>query len=125
MNSHTNKEKAIAFLQLVASGQVQDAYKSYINEDFRHHNPYFKGDRESLLLAMEESNVHSPDKVLEVKLAVQEKNIVTVFSHVKQKPEDIGGAVVHIFRFQDDKIVEMWDVGQQIPQESPNTNGMF
>jgi predicted SnoaL-like aldol condensation-catalyzing enzyme len=33
--------------------------------------------------------------------------------------------VIHIFRFEEDRIVELWDVGQEIPEDSPNDNGMF
>jgi predicted SnoaL-like aldol condensation-catalyzing enzyme len=119
------KEKAVSFLQLVASGKVREAYQNYISPDFRHHNPYFRGDAESLMLAMEENATMNPHKILEVKLALQERDTVSVYSHVKQNPEDLGGAVVHIFRFQDNQIVELWDIGQPIPEDSPNENGMF
>ncbi|WP_430392873.1 nuclear transport factor 2 family protein [Bacillus suaedaesalsae] len=119
------KEKAVSFLQLVASGKVREAYERYISGEFRHHNPYFKGDSESLMMAMEDNALASPNKVLDVKLAIQEGNTVSVYSHVKQNPDDLGGAVVHIFQFHHDKIVEMWDVGQAIPEDSPNENGMF
>ena len=34
-------------------------------------------------------------------------------------------AVVHILRFEGGKIVEMWDIGQEIPADSPNALGMF
>ncbi|MDM5225968.1 nuclear transport factor 2 family protein [Cytobacillus sp. NJ13] len=119
------KEKAVSFLQLAASGQVREAYQRYISPDFSHHNPYFRGDADSLMLAMEENAAQNPNKILEVKLAIQENETVAVHSHVKQNLEDLGGAVVHIFRFQDGKIAELWDVGQPIPDESPNENGMF
>ncbi|MGA5687577.1 nuclear transport factor 2 family protein [Cytobacillus pseudoceanisediminis] len=119
------KEKAISFLQLVASGQVREAYERYISPDFTHHNPYFKGDAESLMHAMEENAEKNPDKILEVRLAIQEYETVVVHSHVKQNPEDLGGAVVHIFRFQDGQVNELWDVGQPVPEDSPNENGMF
>ncbi|WP_299095295.1 nuclear transport factor 2 family protein [uncultured Metabacillus sp.] len=119
------KEKAVSFLGLVASGNVREAYKRYISPDFRHHNPYFRGDADSLMIAMEENAAKNPHKILEVKLAIQEKDTVAVHSHVKQNPDDLGGAVVHIFRFQDNQIVELWDIGQPIPEDSPNENGMF
>lgn len=48
-----------------------------------------------------------------------------LYSHVKQNKEELGKAIVHIFRFQNGQIVEMWDIGQQIPENSPNENGMF
>jgi predicted SnoaL-like aldol condensation-catalyzing enzyme len=38
---------------------------------------------------------------------------------------DRGAGVVHIFRFDGDKLVELWDLGQEVPAESPNASGMF
>jgi hypothetical protein len=32
---------------------------------------------------------------------------------------------VHILRFERGRIVEMWDLGQEIPEDSPNALGMF
>ncbi|MCA0754240.1 nuclear transport factor 2 family protein [Paenibacillus sp. N4] len=121
----SNKEKAVAFLQLVASGEVREAYQRYIGPDFLHHNPFFRGDADSLMLAMEENAAKNPHKTLEIKRVMEEGDIVAVHSHVKQKQEDIGAAVVHIFRFNNDLIVELWDVGQPIPEQSPNENGVF
>ncbi|GIN20876.1 MAG TPA: polyketide cyclase [Bacillus bacterium] len=119
------KEKAVSFLQMVASGEVREAYRRYIGPDFRHHNPFFRGDADSLMLAMEDNAANNPHKTLEVKRVIEEGDIVAVHSHVKQKQDDLGGAVVHIFRFHNDLIVELWDVGQPIPESSPNENGVF
>ena len=44
---------------------------------------------------------------------------------MRQNPDDLGWAIIHIFRFQDNQIVEMWDVGQAVPEDSPNENGVF
>ncbi|MGD6778559.1 nuclear transport factor 2 family protein [Sutcliffiella horikoshii] len=125
MNQNQNKESAISFLQMVASGKIREAFERHIAPDFCHHNPYFRGDAESLMLAMEGNAVASPNKTLEVKRALEAVNIVAVHSHIKQNPEDLGAAVIHIFRFEGDRIVELWDVGQAIPEESPNEHGVF
>lgn len=119
------KEKSISFLQNVAFGNVREAFQKYIGPDFLHHNPFFPGDSKSLMLAMEQNATENATKTLEVKLAIQEKDVVTVYSHIKQSPEDLGAAVVHILRFKDNQIVEMWDIGQPIPEDTPNENGMF
>jgi predicted SnoaL-like aldol condensation-catalyzing enzyme len=121
----SKKEIATQFLRLVAAGNIREAYAKYIAPDFRHHNAYFKGDRESLKVAMEEAQQKNPHKVLDIKMALEDGDRVVIFSHVKQNPEDRGGAVVHIFRFAGNHIVEMWDLGQQIPENMPNENGMF
>jgi predicted SnoaL-like aldol condensation-catalyzing enzyme len=37
--------------------------------------------------------------------------------------EHTGIAVVHLFRFEGDKIAEFWDVAQILPDPAPNENG--
>jgi len=125
-NSTTNlKERAMEFLRLAASGKVREAYHKYVGPVFRHHNPYFRGDAESLMAAMEENAVKNPNKNLKMQRALQDGDLVAVHSRVRQKPDDLGGAVVHIFRFEGNLIAELWDVGQALPENSPNEYGMF
>jgi predicted SnoaL-like aldol condensation-catalyzing enzyme len=119
------KDAALSFLRLVASGKVRDAYREHVGAGFRHHNPFFRGDAESLMAAMEENAASNPNKVLEVQRALEDGDFVAVHSRVRQKPDAPGAAVVHIFRFQGDRIVELWDVGQPVPENAANENGMF
>ena len=121
----SNKDTAVTFLKLAASGKVREAYSKFIGAGFRHHNPFFEGSAEALMVGMEENARQNPGKVLEVKLAVAEGELVVVHSHVRQKPGDPGASVVHIFRFEKDRIVELWDLGQLVPDKSPNQYGMF
>jgi predicted SnoaL-like aldol condensation-catalyzing enzyme len=123
--TYSIKEIAVSFLQLVANGNVREAYKRHVDSSFCHHNPYFRGDSESLMLAMEEDAAKNPDKKLEVKRAIQENDTVMVQSHVKQNRDDLGFSTVHIFRFKDELIVELWDLVQPVPESSPNENGIF
>jgi predicted SnoaL-like aldol condensation-catalyzing enzyme len=121
----TQKEAAVDFLRLVASGSVREAYRKYVGPGFRHHNAYFRSGAESLMAAMEENAAKNPNKVLEIQRALQDGDLVAVHSHIRQQPGDRGAAVVHIFRFQGDRIVELWDLGQEVPESSPNELGMF
>jgi len=123
--NHAHKDTAVSFLKLVGSGKVREAYDRHVGVNFRHHNAFFRGDRESLMKAMEENAAKNPDKVLEVKRTLEDGNYVAVHSHIRQNTQDRGGAAVHIFRFENDRITELWDVGQAIPQESPNEHGVF
>jgi predicted SnoaL-like aldol condensation-catalyzing enzyme len=125
MSTPSRKDAAVSFLRLVASGKVREAYRAHVGPGFRHHNPYFKGDAASLMAAMEENAAMTPDKVLEVQRALEDGDLVAVHSRVRQRPDDPGGAVVHIFRFEGDRVVELWDVGQDVPPDSPNEHGMF
>ncbi len=125
MGTQSHKDAAIEFLTLVASGRVREAYQRHVGPGFRHHNPFFRGDAASLMKAMEQNAIRNPNKILEVQRALQDGEEVAVFSRVRQKPGDLGGAVVHIFRFDGNRIVEFWDIGQDVPENSVNENGMF
>ena len=120
-----NKENAISFLEMAASGNVSEAYSKFVGVDFRHHNAFFEGTAQALQAGMEENARQNPTKVFEIKRVIAEGDLVVTHSHVRQKPGDLGAAVVHIFRFENGKIVELWDLGQPIPAESINKNGMF
>jgi predicted SnoaL-like aldol condensation-catalyzing enzyme len=63
--------------------------------------------------------------VLEIQRTLEDGDLVAAHSCVRQKPGELGAAVVQIFKFQDDRIVELWDMGQPVPENSPNENGMF
>jgi predicted SnoaL-like aldol condensation-catalyzing enzyme len=125
MSNQSLKEVAKEFLTLVAAGKVSEAYDQHVSNGFRHHNPYFRGDAASLKEAMQMNATKNPNKTLEIQRTLQDGNEVAVFSRVRQHPEDRGGAVVHIFRFQGDRIAEFWDIGQAVPEDSVNENGMF
>ncbi|HLC74338.1 MAG TPA: nuclear transport factor 2 family protein [Candidatus Nanoarchaeia archaeon] len=112
-------------LKTVVAQKIPEAYERYIGKNMKHHNAYFSGDAESLKKAMEENHAKFPHTTISIKHALEDGDIVAVHSHVKMKPDEMGVAVVHLFRFDKNKIVEMWDVGQPVPKESPNKNGMF
>lgn len=123
--AESHKDAALIFLRLVASGKVSEAYEKYVGPGFRHHNPFFRGDAASLKEAMAQNAAQHPDKVLHIHSAMQEGERVAVYSHVRQHPKDRGGAVVHLFRFENGRIAELWDVGQAIPENPVNEYGMF
>jgi len=61
----------------------------------------------------------------DVKRAFADGDFVILHVHVKLQPEELGLAIVEIFRLEHGKIVEHWDVRQPIPETAANTNGMF
>jgi predicted SnoaL-like aldol condensation-catalyzing enzyme len=111
---------------MAGTGNVQDAYDQYVAPYFIHHNQYFKGDRQSLLTAMQEASKTSPNKSIEIRHVYEDGDTVITHSLVtRQDPQAPEIAVVHIFRFEHDRIAELWDLGQPISKGSPNENGMF
>ena len=119
------KDIATEFLRLAASGSVREAYEKYVHPDFLHHNPYFKGDRESLLKGMEESAVTFPHKALEFLRVLEDGDLVAVHGRIQLTPDMPWIALMHIFRFDGDRIIEEWEAAQQVPEDCPNENGVF
>jgi predicted SnoaL-like aldol condensation-catalyzing enzyme len=120
-----NKDIAVEFLELCATGSAREAFARHAAPGFRHHNPWFKGDAESLAAGMDEHYRQFPEKSCEVKRVVVEGDLVVVHAHVRFKPRDAGYALVHIYRFEDGRIAELWDLGMELPAESPNEGGPF
>lgn len=120
-----HKEAAVAFLRLSSSGKVREAFETYTAATFRHHNPFFRGDATSLAAGMADNAEQFPNKLLDVQRTIEEGDLVAVHSRVRLAPDKPAIAVVHIFRFEGDRVVELWDIGQPAPDDSPNEYGMF
>jgi predicted SnoaL-like aldol condensation-catalyzing enzyme len=119
------KKLAADFLTLTAAGRVDEAFSAHVGPDFIHHNQYYKGDGASIKAGMKENALKFTDKVFEVKTALQDGDKVVTYSHMTMNPGHMQIAVFHMFKFEHGKIIEMWDVGQKIEDNSPNENGMF
>ncbi|MBN2011416.1 nuclear transport factor 2 family protein [candidate division KSB1 bacterium] len=118
------KDIAISFLRRASSGDVRNAYDAYVHHQFRHHNAYFKGDRESLMIAMEENAREFPDKTYETLRTLEDGSLVAVHGKVSLSPES-QWSVIHIFRFENNQIIESWEASQEVLKDSPNENGIF
>lgn len=66
-----------------------------------------------------------PNRTSEIKRVMADGDLVILHVHSKPTPEDRGSAIVDIFRVENGKIVEHWDVIQPIPEKTANPNTMF
>ena len=119
------KHIARQFIELVSTGKIDEAYRMYVALDGKHHNPFFPAGFPALRQAMKDNQVQFPDMRLTVKHVIGDGDLVAIHSQVVLHPGEVGMAVLHLFRFQDDRIVEMWDIGQHVPADSPNQDGIF
>lgn len=125
MQENSNKERAVQFLKLMSSGKIDEAYDQLVSPTGKHHSPYFAAGFDALKAAMKENYNQFPEKWSETKHVLGDDDMVAVHSHVVLKPGDPGFAILHLFRFEDGKIVELWDFTQPVLAESPNADGLF
>lgn len=121
----TNKQNAVDFLQMIVAHKIKEAYTKHVSPKMTHHCAWFPHDADSLMNGMIEAHTKNPNIKIDIKHALEDDDMVAVHLHVKHNAKEPGYAIVHLFRFDKDKIVEMWDVGQEVPKESPNKKGMF
>lgn len=123
--TQAHKQAAVEFLQFVIAGRIDEAYTKYVNMQGKHHNPYFKPGFAALKQGMIENHTQFPHKQITIKNVLGDGDLVAVHSHIVPSSGQSGVAAVHLFRFQGDQIVELWDCGQPVPADSPNSDGMF
>jgi predicted SnoaL-like aldol condensation-catalyzing enzyme len=123
--THDRKRSAAQFLEMVGAGKIEEAYRVYAEPNGKHHNPFFAAGFPALREAMIANKVELPQMHLTVKHIICDENLVAIHSHVVLRPGEPGLATIHLFRFEGDKIVEIWDIGQPVPADSPNQDGMF
>ncbi len=125
MTISANKQAAVQFLQLVVAGRIEEAYKKHVDMAGKHHNAFFPAGFSALQKAMTEDHNRHPGKKLDVRNVLGDGDVVAVHSHLIPAPGEKGMTVVHLFRFDRGRIVELWDCGQLIPADSPNSDGVF
>jgi len=97
----------------------------FIAADYLQHSSLAEPGRDALKRWLDFVRVESPHATQKIYRVFAEDDHVMTHQHVMRWPGDTGFAVVDIFRFADGKIVEHWDVLQEIPAQPVNPNSMF
>jgi predicted SnoaL-like aldol condensation-catalyzing enzyme len=116
---------ATSFLRDCCEGRVGEAYARHVASDFRHHNPWYPGDAAALRQGMAQNAAQFPHKSIRFVRTVEDGNTVAVLSHVHHVPGDAGFGTAHFFRFDGERIAELWDIAQAVPEAMVNECGMF
>ncbi|EMK2598203.1 ester cyclase [Bacillus tropicus] len=120
-----NKKMVVDFYNEVFNKHNIDIIPKYVSEDYKQHNPFVADGRKAFMDFFKENFVKNPNSSAEIKRVVAEGDTVALHVHSRANSQDKGVAIVDIFRIKDGKIVEHWDVIQEIPSEAANNNTMF
>ena len=106
---------------------VLDADKAddYISQDYIQHSSLAEPGIEGLKSWLRTARVESPDARQTLHRLFVDGDHVFGHTHVVRWPGDRGVAVMDLFRIEDGKIKEHWDVLQEIPEAPVNPNPMF
>lgn len=125
-NLETNKQNVIAFyLMMFNDCEPAKAIELYAGDTYIQHNPHVGDGKHAFIEYFERMSAEFPGKRVEIKRAFAEGHHVILHCH-QIWPDNLEYAGMDIFRLDDNaKIVEHWDVLQELPEHSANDNGLF
>jgi predicted SnoaL-like aldol condensation-catalyzing enzyme len=119
------KEIVLAFYEKALNQRNADEALQYVGARYRQHNPLIEDEYVGLrkyLAWIQENFPKSHSKIIRTFV---DGDYVLLHVNRIRTPGTRGDAIVDIFRLEDDKIVEHWDVIQPIPEKASNGNMMF
>jgi predicted SnoaL-like aldol condensation-catalyzing enzyme len=120
-----NKKTVLEFYEAGLNKKDFEAASRYFGPKYIQHNPGAPDGIEGFKTFVNFLHSKFPNSHSEIKKAFADGDFVILHVHAVREPGTLGRAIVDIFRLEDGKIVEHWDVAQDIPEKMPHNNGMF
>jgi predicted SnoaL-like aldol condensation-catalyzing enzyme len=120
-----NKKTVVEFYEQAINRKDFDAASKHLGSRYIQHNPVAADGAEGLKGFIGFLKSKFPDAKSEIKRVFAEGDYVILHVHAVREPGTRGRAIVDIFRLENGKIVEHWDVAQDVPEKAANANGMF
>jgi len=120
-----NKRTVLEFYEAGLNKKDFEAAAKYFGPKYIQHNPGAPDGIEGFKTFVNFLREKFPNSKSEIKKVFAEGDFVILHVHAVREPGTRGRAIVDIFRLENGKIVEHWDVAQDIPEKMPHNNGMF
>ena len=120
-----NKKAVVEFYDLAINQKNFEAASKYLGPRYIQHNPNAKDGPEGLKAFLAFLREKFPDYHSEIKRVFADGDYVILHVHNVPAPASRGFAIVDIFKLENGKVVEHWDVKQEIPEKAANSNTMF
>ena len=119
-----NKKLVTEFYERVLNQKDLDAIDKYVGP-YKQHNPMAGDGPEGLKGFIAYLRKSAPQSRFEFKRVFADGDYVILHMHAVFVPGTRGQAIVDIFKVDNGRIVEHWDVIQEIPEKPANGNSMF
>jgi predicted SnoaL-like aldol condensation-catalyzing enzyme len=120
-----NKKAVLEFYEAAINQKDFAKAEPYIGSRYTQHNPNAADGPEGLQRFLAFLREKFPNAHSDVKQVFADGDYVILHVHAVREPGTRGNAIVDIFKLENGKVVEHWDVIQPIPEQAANGNGMF
>jgi predicted SnoaL-like aldol condensation-catalyzing enzyme len=120
-----NKKIVLDFYEKALIRKDFAAAAQHLGQRYVQHNPTAADGPEGFHKFIDFLRAKYPQSHSDIKQAFADGDTVILHVHSVREPGQRGSAIVDIFRLENQKIVEHWDVIQPIPETAANGNTMF
>jgi predicted SnoaL-like aldol condensation-catalyzing enzyme len=120
-----NKKAVVEFYDLAINQKNFEAAAKFLGPRYVQHNPKAADGPEGLRAFLAFLRDKFPDYHSDIKRVFADGDYVILHVHNVPTPGSRGNAIIDIFKLEDGKVVEHWDVRQEIPEQAANSNTMF
>ena len=120
-----NRQAVIAFYDKALNQKEADEALAYVGNRYIQHNPNAQDGPEGFKKFIAFLREKFPNSHSEIKRSFVDGDYVILHVHAVREPGTRGNAIIDIFKLENGKIVEHWDVVQPIPENPANNNTMF
>jgi predicted SnoaL-like aldol condensation-catalyzing enzyme len=120
-----NRSTVLAFYEKGLNQKDADAALAYVGDRYVQHNPNAADGPDGFRKFIGFLREKFPNSHSEIKRSFVDGDYVILHVHAVREPGTRGNAIVDIFKLENGKIVEHWDVVQPIPDNPANGNTMF
>ena len=120
-----NTKNVVEFYDKALNQKDFDAASKYLGSRYVQHNPVAADGAEGLKGFIQFLRDKFPNSRSEIKRVFADGDYVIVHVHAVREPGTRGRAIIDIFKLENGKVVEHWDVAQDVPEKAANSNGMF
>jgi predicted SnoaL-like aldol condensation-catalyzing enzyme len=120
-----NRAAVLAFYEKGLNQKDADAALAHVGNRYVQHNPNAPDGPDGFRKFIGFLREKFPNSHSEIKRSFVDGDFVILHVHAVREPGTRGNAIIDIFKLENGKIVEHWDVVQPIPENPANNNTMF
>jgi predicted SnoaL-like aldol condensation-catalyzing enzyme len=120
-----NKKAVVEFYNKALNDKDFEAASKYLGARYTQHNPVAADGPQGLKAFIGFLRDKFPQSRSEIKRVFADGDYVILHVHSVREPGTRGRAIIDIFKLENGKVVEHWDVVQDVPEKAANSNGMF
>ncbi len=125
MSIEHNKKLVMRFLNEFMIGHNIEVLDDLLGPKYTQHNPGLGHGKAALIKFFKDFWEIHPWPGYHLKRVIAENDLVAIHYHFQPDPNEDGYAIIDIFRIEDGKLAEHWDVCQEMPENSKNNSPMF